>query len=561
MLKTKFKLKIITKLILGFGIILISFLGVYIFIYQTIKKNQELTGKVNNNIVPSMSTLNNFSYIVYESKHLIKNWVLYEESDNTPKKIRLKKINQNIYLQTKYELKNLSKEWTEEEQLKIEQIFNLADNYFLQQDELMKILNTPEKYSSPDFEIQYAQRVQDDNPLMDLAENIKMQIDEMYSAKKNTLLSYNIVIENSFFSFTNMIIASGIILIFMVLIIAFLFVNSMLTPLNYIKNIIKSMSSGELPKQKIIRSTDEIGQMELALNSLISGLRDKANFAKDIEKGNFNSYFKISGNNDILGNSLLAMRDSLAKATYDEEVRRKENENRSWSTQGITEFNNLIREHSGNPEEFAQVTINKLTRYTKSQVGGFYMLNEEDSGNIFLELIAFYAYDRHKFFEKKIAPGQNLVGQCFLEKDTIFITDLPGNYIKISSGLGKDNPKSILIVPLIINEKVYGVVELASFEIFERYKIEFVEKVGEILASTIATIQINQQTIHILEESKEKSEILEFQEKESIKNIEQLNQELENALSMIEQLKNQNKELHEEISEKDNKEKETDDKS
>jgi len=490
--------------------------------------------------------------MVYESTHLIKNWVLYEQEENTPKKLRLKKINQSTYIEIKYELRNLSQEWEDEEQLKLEQILNLSDNYFILTDELMRDLKSLEKYNIPDFEEKYASRVKDGTPMMDLAENIKSQADEMYSDKKDALLAYNIEMEKSFLSFSNIIIISGLILILAVLLIIFLFVNSMITPINSLRKIIRSMSTGELPKQKINTTTDEIGQMGMALENLISGLRDKANFARDIEKGNFKSFFKKSGKNDILGNSLLAMRDSLSKATEDEKIRRKENEQRSWSTQGISEFNTLIRDHSGNPEDFAMVTINKLTRYTDSQVGGFYIMNENDQEEVFLELIAFYAYDRHKFFEKVIYPGQDLIGQAFMEKDTIFISDVPENYIKISSGLGKKNPKSILIVPLIVNEKVYGVVELASIEIYEDYKIEFVEKVGEILASTIATIQINQQTAHILEESREKSEILEHQEKESIKNIEQLNKELEISNTKLEQFKKEIEDLKNKLKEREN---------
>ena len=246
-----------------------------------------------------------------------------------------------------------------------------------------------------------------------------------------------------------------------------------------------------------------------------------------IETGNFKGEFEISGKNDVLGNSLIEMKNSLAEATKHEAIRREENEERSWITQGISEFNEIIREHSASQEEFSLVAINKLTRYTDSQVGGLYILNDSDEEEIFLDLIAFYAYDRHKFLEQKILPGENLIGQCYLEKDTIFITDIPKNYINISSGLGKDDAKSVLIVPLIINEKVYGIVELASLNVYQAYQIEFIEKVGEILASTISTIQINLQTTQLLEETHEKSEILEQQEKESIKSIEQLNIELE----------------------------------
>lgn len=537
-MKTKFKLKIISKLILGFGFILILFAGVYFYFYNTLENNKLVTKQASENIVPSMTVLNSFSNLVFESTHLLKNWVLYEKEKNTPKKERLREINQIEYSRIKSELRVLSQYWNEEEQLKSEQILNLSDNYFLLIEELMRKLNSPEKYEEVDFEERYAISVQDGTPMMDLAENIQNQTEEMFITKRNELLSYNSSMETSFNSFLNTLVITGILLISVILIIAFFLINSLLIPINKIKSSIRSLATGEFPKQKIQTSTDEIGETVVVLDKLTDGLREKANFAKDIEKGNFNSYFTTGGKNDLLGNSLLAMRDSLAKAVEEEKVRRKENEERNWSTQGISEFNVLIRDHSGNPEDFALVTINKLTRYTESQVGGFYMLNEKNKEDIFLELIAFYAYDRHKFFEMQIPPGQGLVGQAYLEKDTIFISDVPETYIKISSGLGKKSPKSILIVPLIVNEKVYGVVELASFEVFEKYKIEFVEKVGEILASTIATIQINQQTAQILEESREKSEILEHQEKESMKNIEMLNNELEIAQKTIEQLKN-----------------------
>jgi len=508
-----------------------------------LKENRELTTKVNNDIVPSMSTLNKFSSTIFESKHLLKNWVLFEKKSNTPKKLRLIKINQNIYIDTKYELKNLSQNWEQSERQKLDQIFDLADSWFTQQKKIMKNLNSPGKYENPEFYSKYTKSIEEGGPLMDLADNIKKQIDEMHSEKKDTLLSYNVEMEKSFLTFTNRIIISGIILIIMVLLIAFLFVRSMLTPLNYIRGVILSMSKGELPKKEVFTSTDEIGQMGKALNSLILGLKQKAEFAKEIESGNFEGKFEISGKNDVLGNSLLAMRNSLADAAKHESIRRKENEERSWVTQGITEFNEIIREHSGTKEDFALVAINKLTRYTNSQVGGLYVLNESDEENIFLELIAFYAYDRHKFFEQKVFLGENLIGQCYLEKDTIFLTDIPKSYIKISSGLGQEDAKSILIVPLIINEKVYGIVELASLNVFDAYQIEFVEKVSEILASTISTIQINLHTKQLLEETHEKSEILEQHEKESIKNIERLNIELEEIRLTNKELKQKNKEL------------------
>lgn len=526
-MKKGINLKIITKLILGFGIILISFIGTYIFIYQILKENRELSKQVNNDIVPSMTVLNKYSFMIYDSKQLIKNWVLYEKKENTPKKMKLLQIIQRNYADIRYELKNIYQNRPEEERLTIEQIFNLSDNYFIELEEIIKNLNTPEKYNDPVFYDPYVQMISDEGPLMDLSDNIKNQIDEIYLEKRDQSMVLNTKLESTFVTIVNRIIISGIIILITIIVIAFLFINSTISPLNKLRRIIVSLSKGELPEKQIKTSDDEVGEITNALNDLITGLKNKSDFAQAIRKGNFTSTFNKSGDNDILGNSLIAMRESLAKATEEEFYRRKENEQRAWITQGISEFNNILREHSETTEEFATVTINKLTRYTNSQVGGFYIVNDSESDSVFLELVAFYAYDRHKFIDNRIYPGQNLIGQCFLEKESIFISDVPENYIKVSSGIGKESPKSILITPLILNEKVYGVIELASINVFEQYQIEFVEKVGEIIASTISGIQINTNTARLLEESKEKSEILEFREKENSLILEKLNQEVE----------------------------------
>ena len=356
-----------------------------------LKNNEELAVNVNENIVPSIASLNKFSFLVFESKHLLMNWILFEKKSNTPKKLRLTEIIQNGYPQMKYELGQLSKKWDSEEQLKLNQIFTLADSYFSQETYIINRLNSPAAYEITEFDSVYVNQIKEGNPLPELADNIKSQIDEMYGNKNDLLLSYNIKIEKSFKTFSNRIFLSGIMLFIVVIIIAFLIANTTIFPIKYINKIIRRMSFGELPNQKIKTSTDEIGQMGIALNNLISGLRQKVEFAKEIERGNFRSYFKTSGEKDVLGTSLLSMRDSLAEASKYEEIRQSENEERSWSAQGLSEFNDLIREHSKSLEEFSLVSINKLTRYTNSQVGGIYILNEENMKDRFLELTGFYA--------------------------------------------------------------------------------------------------------------------------------------------------------------------------
>jgi len=70
----------------------------------------------------------------------------------------------------------------------------------------------------------------------------------------------------------------------------------------------------------------------------------------------------------------------------------------------------------------------------------------------------------------------------------IFITEVPKDYIKIKSGLGQDDPKSLLIVPMKLNENVIGVIEIASLERFENFQIDFIERIGNSMASSLATL-------------------------------------------------------------------------
>jgi PAS domain-containing protein len=102
------------------------------------------------------------------------------------------------------------------------------------------------------------------------------------------------------------------------------------------------------------------------------------------------------------------------------------------------------------------------------------------------------------------------------------MTDVPDNYVNITSGLGDANPRSIILVPLKFNDNVFGVIEMASFDVYQDYQIEFIEKVGESIASTISTVKVNIRTVKLLEESKLKSEELAAQEEEMRQNMEEL---------------------------------------
>lgn len=193
----------------------------------------------------------------------------------------------------------------------------------------------------------------------------------------------------------------------------------------------------------------------------------------------------------------------------------------AWVAEGMTKFMEIIQGDRTH-KDFYNNVLTMIIRYTGSVQGGIFMLNDRDPEDIHLELKACYAYSRKKFTEKKIGIGNGMLGQCYLEKQTNIFTNIPDKYFDITSGLGEATPRFLVMVPLVYDQQVLGVLELASFESLEKYKIEFIARITETLASVALNIQHTWKTSVLYEESQLKAKRLQEQEENLRQNIEEL---------------------------------------
>lgn len=315
-----------------------------------------------------------------------------------------------------------------------------------------------------------------------------------------------------------------------------------------IKDAISYLVRGESFDKLEDTSEDEIGQTAVALNKLADRLDSASEFAVAIGKGDFSYDYEISGENDRLGNSLLQMKKSLQDAKEEEQKRMVEDEKRNWSTQGIAKFGEILRSDNDNLNRLSYNIISNLVDYMKANQGGIFLMNKEDRDDIHLELLAAYAYNRQKHLSKRIEPGEGLVGTCAIEKKTIYLTEIPDDYINITSGLGDANPSSLLIVPLKVEEDVLGIIEIASFNELQPHEIEFVERLAESIATTLTTVQINARTAKLLEESKDKANALAQQEEEMRQNMEEMQATQEELARIKAQEKNKEEKVRSEES-------------
>lgn len=286
----------------------------------------------------------------------------------------------------------------------------------------------------------------------------------------------------------------------------------------------------------------KLQSLERELHEKDKGINKNALFAKTIGEGNYNAPFELTNKDDILGKSLLVMRDNLLNSNMKEAEQ-------NWITKGKDEVSYILRLHN-NIEDLSYEVLVKLIKYINIVQGALYLYDEDNEE---LSSLATYAYNREKSVTQKFKLGQGLIGQCAYEKDIVYRTEIPKNYASITSGiLGDKKPKSIIIVPLVTDEKLQGVLEFASIDSsIEEKTIRFLREMGEIIARTIFNLRINQKTERLLLEAQQMTQELKENEEELRQNAEEMratHEELEHSNhqleSKIQEVENAQKRLH-----------------
>lgn len=278
---------------------------------------------------------------------------------------------------------------------------------------------------------------------------------------------------------------------------------------------------------RLSRQIDELQQKIDHVHDRMGLIKD---FSQQLIHEEYEVDFPITGEEDILGHSLLDLRDTLKASKENNQTLRKEEEQRSWIAEGSAHFSEILRNHIHDPEQLSFKVIKDLTKHINAIQGGFYLLDDTDPNDRFFNLAAFFAYDRRKFTDQHVKWGDGLVGTCALEQKIIHLKNVPDSYITVTSGLGESNPNSLLIVPMQYEDQIYGVLEFASFGKFEPNHISLVEKTAESVAATLSAVRTNQRTARLLEESKAQTHTLSSHEEEMRQNMEELQATQEEAM-------------------------------
>ncbi len=271
--------------------------------------------------------------------------------------------------------------------------------------------------------------------------------------------------------------------------LSFLFVRNFSSRINKIKQAVLKLSTGEPDLIPRIRLQDEIGEMSAAINTLSHNFKKMADFSSEIGNGNLNAQFTPLGEKDILGLSLLKMQENLE--TFHQEIARQK-----WISDSLSSLGEILRE-SKDTTIVCQKALSFLASSVQAHQAVFFIV-KNNSVLPQIELLAGYALSQESFSHQPLLWGENYVGQCIKDNESIRIKDLPADYThKINSGLGECIPADLMILPVRFNNRVLGAIEFSSIRLFEEHALLLLERSSEYLGSYLASSEgISRQNQH-----------------------------------------------------------------
>jgi HAMP domain-containing protein/CheY-like chemotaxis protein/signal transduction histidine kinase len=298
--------------------------------------------------------------------------------------------------------------------------------------------------------------------------------------------------------------------------------------------------------------TDNFNQLATSLTTQVRAIAD---VSTAVTEGDLTREVTVQANGEVdaLKQNVNQMIANLRETT-------ERNAEQDWLNSNLARFSGMMQGQR-DLQTVSRLIMSELTPLVGAGLGAFFLA--EDTGEdeeTMLQLISSYGYKTRKKMANRYKVGESLVGQAALERQSILITEPPEDYIKVASGLGEGSPRNIIVMPVLFEDQVMGVVELASFTPFTEVQRGFLEQLGETIGIVLNTIQATMRTEELLRQSQgltlelqERSEELQSQQEELKRANVELEQQAQTLKASEELLQTQQEELqqtNEELEEK-----------
>jgi signal transduction histidine kinase/CheY-like chemotaxis protein/HAMP domain-containing protein len=252
--------------------------------------------------------------------------------------------------------------------------------------------------------------------------------------------------------------------------------------------------------------TDNVNQLAANLTNQVRAIAD---VAAAVTEGDLTRQVSVeaSGEVAVLKDKLNEMIRNLRETT-------RQNIQQDWLKTNLERFTRMLQ----GQRDLAAVSnmiLSELAPLVSAQHGVFYTMSRPpDGAEPVLQFEAGYGYEERKHLAKTFHVGEGLVGQCAKEKKRILLTQVPGDYVRINSGLGESSPLNIVVLPVLFEGSVRAVIELASFSPFSVTHQAFLDQLTDSIGLVLSTIEASTLTEDLLKQSQSLAEELRSQQEE-----------------------------------------------
>jgi len=289
--------------------------------------------------------------------------------------------------------------------------------------------------------------------------------------------------------------------------------------------------------------TDNVNQLAANLTTQVRAIAD---VATAVTKGDLTRNITVEAQGE-----LAALKGNINEMIRNLRETTSRNAEQDWLKTNLAKFTRMMQGQK-NLQTVSQMILSELAPVVSAAHGVFYTMDSSGSEPI-LKLTATYAYKERKHLNKQFRVGESLIGQAAFEKQRILITDAPGDYVQINSGLGEATPMNLIVLPIVFEGSVLAVMELASFTRFTDTYQSLLDQLTESIGVVLNTIQANMRTEELLAQSQSLAEELQTQQEELTETNKRLESQAKSLQASEELLKQQQEELqqtNEELEEK-----------
>jgi hypothetical protein len=267
---------------------------------------------------------------------------------------------------------------------------------------------------------------------------------------------------------------------------------------------------------------DNLNQLAATLTTQVRAI---AEVATAVTRGDLTRSIQVEAKGEVA-----ALKDNINEMIRNLRDTTLKNSEQDWLKTNLAKFSRMLQ---GQKDllTVGKLILSELAPVVTAHQGVFYMMDAATpkADEAQLKLLASYAYRERKNVATSFRMGEGLVGQCALEKERILLTNVPDNYIQITSGLGESKPNNIIVLPIVFEGQVKAVMELASFERFNPTHLTFLDQLTESIGIVLNTLEANMRTEDLLKQSQSLARELQAQQDE----LQQTNAELEEKAKLL----------------------------